>query len=249
MGAFMDSGFDVIYQCQRLLRVCVVAVLLVFWIPFIVLALDVVENRYLSNALAGLVVGGPLVVMVAVIGLSLQFLRSIPDSAIGTYWPMLLVACVTAIPFFNVLGPVICLQMVQRYLGRSPSCLPTALPNRRCRCGSTMTLVGGVQIRKWIGNEPVGYIAAFACGQCPRRIEIPSLEMMFLKFMNLGVVLLFLCGGWTWLYSFARSPETESGPVIFAVTLALGITGFAWVHVIRLVRQLTNRLRFSEREA
>jgi len=246
---WMDSGFEEIYRCQRLLRLCVIAVVAVFWIPFILLAADVTENRQLNNVLGGLVLGGPLVVTVATVWLSVQFLRSIPDSALGSYWPILLIALVTVIPFFNLLGPVGCLQQVQRFLGRDPAVLPTALPNRRCRCGASMTLVGGTQLRKMIGNVPVGYLATFACGRCSRRIQIPSLEMMILNGVVLLMAGLLIFVGWAWVHDFVRQPAADAFGVlnvVLVLLVALILSALVLVYAFRLLRQLTNRFRFPE---
>ena len=226
----MKTSAEVVAECERWLRICVIVVLAIFWVPFLLRVTGLPGIPWVGTSLSILMLGGPLLVMGATFWLSVRFLRAIPGSTVGAYCYMLIIACVTIIPFFNVLGPLGCLQQVQRFLGRTPATLPTSLPDRRCRCGGSLKLIGGVQVSKWVSKAPVGFLARFACRQCSRQIDIPSVEIMFLN----GVILVMMGSvigvGWIGVYEFSRQPSGDGFGVVNVVLvllLALLVTGGA----------------------
>lgn len=119
----MNTGLDrgAISRCQLGLKICTLAALVLFWVPFVVVLLDVPSLRAQTNVLAGLMVGGPMVVMVATLWLAFQFLRAIPAEQWRENWAILVFPWLTFLPFLNVLGPLGCLLLIRRYLLQQPA--------------------------------------------------------------------------------------------------------------------------------
>lgn len=117
-GVPLSLGPDrgAIARCQRGLKLATLAALVLFWVPFVLAVLELPSLRGQTNALAGLMVGGPMVVMVAALWLAFQFLRAIPAEQWRENWAILVFPWLTFLPFLNVLGPLGCLLLIRRYL-------------------------------------------------------------------------------------------------------------------------------------
>jgi hypothetical protein len=109
-----------IAQYQLGLKLATLAALVLFWVPFVVAVLELPSLRGQTNALAGLMVGGPMVVMVVSLWLAFQFLRAIPGEQWRENWAILVFPWLTFFPFLNVLGPLGCLLVIRRYLLQHP---------------------------------------------------------------------------------------------------------------------------------